>query len=81
MDEVERIFRSAAQLSNTVEECVDCIKILKEEKNKPESIKASELSDDDFAKLFRPDKRSDILLGLDIKDRLTMQHKEKETEK
>ena len=57
MDEVVRIFRSAAQLSNTVEECVDCIKILKEEKNKPESIKASDLSDDDFAKLFRPDKR------------------------
>ena len=57
MDEVERIFRSAAQLSNTVEECVNCIKILKEEKNKPESIKASDLSDDDFAKLFRPDKR------------------------
>lgn len=57
MDEVERIFRSAAQLSNTVEECSDCIKILKEEKNKPESIKASELSDDDFAKLFRPDKQ------------------------
>lgn len=57
MDEVERIFRSAAQLSNTVEECADCIKILKEEKNKPESIKASELSDNDFAKLFRPDKQ------------------------
>lgn len=57
MDEVERIFRSAAQLSNTVEECADCIKTLKEEKNKPESIKASELSDDDFAKLFRPDKQ------------------------
>lgn len=57
MDEVERIFRSAAQLSNTVEECADCIKILKEEKNKPESIKASDLSDDDFAKLFRPDKQ------------------------
>lgn len=57
MDEVERIFRSAAQLSNTVEECVDCIKILKEEKNKPESIKASDLSDDDFAKLFRSDKQ------------------------
>lgn len=57
MDEVERIFRSAAQLSNTVDECADCIKMLKEEKNKPESIKASELSDDDFAKLFRPDKQ------------------------
>lgn len=57
MDEVERIFRSAAQLSNTVDECVDCIKILKEEKNKPETVKASELSDEDFAKLFRSDKR------------------------
>ncbi|MEF2769689.1 MAG: DNA primase [Acutalibacteraceae bacterium] len=57
MDEVERIFRSAAQLSNTVDECADCIKILKEEKNKPETVKASELSDGDFAKLFRSDKR------------------------
>lgn len=57
MDEVERIFRSATQLSNTVDECADCIKILKEEKNKPETVKASELSDEDFAKLFRSDKR------------------------
>lgn len=57
MDEVERIFRSAVQLSNTVDECADCIKILKEEKNKPETVKASELSDEDFAKLFRSDKR------------------------
>lgn len=57
MDEVERIFRSAAQLSNTVDECADCIKILKEEKNKSETVKASELSDEDFAKLFRSDKR------------------------
>lgn len=57
MDEVERIFRSAAQLSNTVDECADCIKILKEEKNKPETVKASELSDEDFAKLFRSNKR------------------------
>ena len=57
MDEVERIFRSAAQLRNTVDECADCIKILKEEKNKPETVKASELSDEDFAKLFRSDKR------------------------
>ncbi len=54
MAEVERIFRSSAQLSNTPEECSDCIKILKEEKNKPEAIKASELSDEEFAKLFRP---------------------------
>lgn len=54
MAEVERIFRSSAQLSNTPEECADCIKILKEEKNKPEAIKASELSDEEFAKLFRP---------------------------
>lgn len=54
MAEVERIFRSSAQLSNTPEECADCIKILKEEKNKPETIRASELSDEEFAKLFRP---------------------------
>lgn len=54
MAEVERIFRGSAQLSNTPEECADCIKILKEEKNKPEAIKASELSDEEFAKLFRP---------------------------
>lgn len=54
MAEVERIFRSSAQLSNTPEECADCIKILKEEKNKPEAVKASELSDEEFAKLFRP---------------------------
>lgn len=32
MDEVERIFRSAAQLSNTVEECADCIKYSKRKK-------------------------------------------------
>lgn len=53
MDEVTRLFRQSSQMRNTVEECMDCIKILKMEKNRPEDIKASELSDDDFAKLFR----------------------------
>ena len=53
MDEVTRLFRQSSQMRNTVEECMDCIKILKMEKNRPKDIKASELSDDDFAKLFR----------------------------
>lgn len=53
MDEVTRLFRQSSQMRNTVEECMDCIKILKMEKNRPEDIKASELSDDDFVKLFR----------------------------
>ncbi|MBQ2774331.1 MAG: DNA primase [Clostridia bacterium] len=53
MDEVTRLFRQSSQMRNTVEECLDCIKILKMEKNRPGDIKASELSNDDFAKLFR----------------------------
>lgn len=53
MDEVTRLFRQSSQMRNTVEECMDCIKILKMEKNRPEDIKASELSNDDFLKLFR----------------------------
>ncbi len=52
MDEVTRLFRQSSEMRNTVEECLDCIKILKMEKNRPGDIKASELSDADFAKLF-----------------------------
>ncbi|MBQ5591355.1 MAG: DNA primase [Clostridia bacterium] len=40
-------------ISNTVAECNDCIKVLKEEKNKSSSINAAELSDEDFKSLFR----------------------------
>lgn len=40
-------------VSNTVAECNDCIKVLKEEKAKSSAINAAELSDEDFKNLFR----------------------------
>ena len=40
-------------VSNTVAECNDCIKVLKEEKAKTSAINAAELSDEDFKNLFR----------------------------
>lgn len=40
-------------VSNTVAECNDCIKVLKEEKAKSSAINAAELSDEEFKKLFR----------------------------
>ncbi len=40
-------------ISNTVAECNDCIKVLKEEKTKSSAINAAELSDEDFKNLFR----------------------------
>ena len=53
MDEVTRLYRQSSQMKNTVEECLDCIKILKEEKDKHTDVKPSELSNEDFAKLFQ----------------------------
>lgn len=40
-------------ISNTVAECNDCIKVLKEEKHKSSAVNAAELSDEEFRKLFR----------------------------
>ncbi len=40
-------------ISNTVAECNDCIKVLKEEKVKSSAVNAAELSDEDFKNLFR----------------------------
>ncbi len=40
-------------ISNTVAECNDCIKVLKEEKAKSAVVNAAELSDEDFKNLFR----------------------------
>lgn len=53
MDKVTRLFRQSSQIKNTVEECFDCIKTLKEEKASVHDIKASELSNEEFAKLFQ----------------------------
>lgn len=44
-------------ISNTIEECLDCIKVLKEEKSKASGVNAAELSDEEFRKLF---KKTDI---------------------
>lgn len=40
-------------ISNTVDECNDCIKVLKQEKSKSSAVNAAELSDDEFRKLFK----------------------------
>ncbi|MBR3836065.1 MAG: DNA primase [Clostridia bacterium] len=40
-------------ISNTVAECNDCIKVLKEEKVKSAGVNAAELNDEDFKNLFR----------------------------
>ncbi len=40
-------------ISNTVAECNDCIKVLKQEKSKAASVNAAELSDEDFRNLFK----------------------------
>ncbi len=41
------------QLANTLGECRDCIKVLHEEKNKRVGVRASDLSDADYLKLFQ----------------------------
>lgn len=40
-------------ISNTVAECDDCIKVLKQEKAKASPVSAAELSDEDFRNLFK----------------------------
>lgn len=40
-------------ISNTVAECNDCIKVLKQEKAKASAVNAAELSDEEFRSLFR----------------------------
>ena len=40
-------------ISNTIEECRDCIKVLKQEKSGNSGVNAAELSDEEFRKLFR----------------------------
>ena len=55
-EEMGRIARFASmtdQLSNTVTECDDCIKVLEKEKNKMSVSDVSQLSDDEFRNLFK----------------------------
>lgn len=50
---VARIQTLIPQLADTLSECRDCIKVISEEKNKVGTGTPSDLSDDDFLKLFQ----------------------------
>ncbi len=52
MDSVTRIYISSNSLSNTLKECEDCIAVLKE-KTAPAITDVSEMSDEEFLKLFK----------------------------
>lgn len=53
MGSVQKIFMSASQLSNTVRECEDCIKVLRgEKKQKQKPTDVASLSDEEYLKLF-----------------------------
>ena len=52
MDSVTRIFHMASTLGNTLRECEDCIKVLKENSS-PGATDASSMSDEEFLKLFK----------------------------
>ncbi len=43
----------SGSVSNTVEECRDCIKVLKQEKSKALKVNPADLSDEDFKNLFK----------------------------
>lgn len=52
MDSVTRISLISSSLGNTVKECEDCIAVLKE-KSEPTLTDASDVSDEEFLKLFK----------------------------
>lgn len=52
MDSVTRISLISSSLGNTVKECEDCIKVLKE-KSEPTVTDVSNVSDEEFSKLFK----------------------------
>ncbi|MBQ7838094.1 MAG: DNA primase [Clostridia bacterium] len=52
MDSVTRISLISSSLGNTIKECEDCIAVLKE-KSEPTVVDASDVSDEEFLKLFK----------------------------
>ena len=52
MDSVTRIFHMSANLGNTLKECEDCIKVLKDSSSSS-ATDASSMSDEEFLKLFK----------------------------
>ena len=57
MDRITKLYVSAANITNTIEECDDCIKVLSEERNKPAAVNPAELSDEDFLKMLEEIKK------------------------
>ncbi len=53
MGRIAQFEAMGGSISNTVAECNDCIKVLKQEKSKNSAVNAAELSDDEFRKLFK----------------------------
>ena len=56
MGRIAQFMTMTSMLSNTIEECLDCIKVIKDEKNKLLVINPAELSDEDFARHFQTNK-------------------------
>ncbi len=52
MSRIVKMGIDSKNISNTLAECDDCIKVLKQEKNSIKNINPSNLSDDEFLKLF-----------------------------
>lgn len=54
-EEMSRIVKLGLQshkISNTISECEDCIRVLKQDKNSNDKVNPADLSDEDFLKLF-----------------------------
>ena len=59
MNVVARLFADTSLVSNTLEECVDCIGVLKSEKAKKEEQKPSTMDDKAFLDFFANLKKSE----------------------
>jgi len=53
MDRLTKLFVMGSQISNTIAECDDCIKVLADERKKQDVINPAEISDEEFLKLFQ----------------------------
>lgn len=52
MSRIVKLGIESRKISNTIAECEDCIKVLKQEKNRNKDINPADLSDNEFKKLF-----------------------------
>ena len=52
MSILTKVFQKGRTISNTLDECLDCIKVMSEEKLKQSAADPSKLSDEEFLRLF-----------------------------